>query len=356
MASDHISFILNGLSGTYPAWANPDKSQPVNTASFTASRVLNRYEDTGAVNRSRRYASQGGVTNGTGSINMKGYPRGLFPYLFRSFLTNMSQAASGTGYNNYMQPNDGTDVQLPWFSFQTKRGSTIGENIRGAVLNTLTLSCAGGEDLMVQAGFLVNDVTRVGQPWSEGGSNSASLQSLAYPSPLPPPLRFHEAALTRGGTASDGGGQRLDYAGGTTIAKMENINIAFTLNTENRYAIRDGAPTAAYTRHGERTIEITGEIDWADYGTTYYDAMRAATETTLEVDFTSDGTYSSGQSYKLRLVFPRVIYPEDGGVFPQVDGSHMPKKIPIKLLAMMDETLLTDVAVQFKTLDDLTSA
>ena len=342
--ADHLTFAIN-TSGTYPAWTTPDKSIPVTTADFNGTRVLNRFEDTGATIRSRKYQSQGAVT-GTGSIAMRGYPVYLLPWLFRSFLTDAAQTTAGTGYVNNLLPGDATDVQLPWMSIQQKYSSAVGQNARGCVLNQLTLSCAGGEELNVSADFVVADTARVGGNWSD------ALVSPAYPATLPPPLRFHEGSIIMGGTPSVAS-KKITVSGGTTVATIESFNLSIALNVEGRFAILDGMPTIAYTRHGERNIELTMDIDWAAFATTYYDAMKAGTETSVQLKFISDGVYGSTNNYELYVNLPRMVYPEDGGPYPQVDGTHMPKKQALKLVAMEHSTIVADIGVTFKTTDDL---
>lgn len=353
--NEHLIFAIN-TSGTYPAWTTPDKAIPVNSCTFAGARALMRHEDTGATIRSRRYTSQGAV-NAAGSVAMKGYPVYLLPWVFRSFLTDAAQAAAGTGWDNDLLPNDGTDVQLPWFSFQKRYTASIAENVKGAVLQKLTLACRGGEELQVTMDFIAEDIAKAGGTWSDGTSSPAVIASVPYPSTMPVPLRFHEGAIIRGGTVSKST-KKLSVASGTTVATIETFNLEIALNTEGRFAIRDGAPTIAYTRHGERAITFTAEVDWADYATTYLDAMRAATETAIRLEFTSDDEFDTGENYELFITMPRMVYPEDGGPFPQLDGTLMPKKQAIKLVSLQsnDDTVDVDIGVSIQTSDDLVPA
>ena len=345
--ADHLTFGI-ATSGTYPAWTTPDKSIPVTSADFTGTRVNNRFEDTGATVRSRKYHSQGAVT-GTGSISMRAYPVYLIPWVFRSFLTDAAESAEGDGYDTDLLPNDGTDTQLPWFSFQQKYNASVGQSARGCVVNSITLSASGGEEANVSLDFVVADTARVGGNWSDGSTSAPTLATPTYPD-LPAPWRFHEGVIIQGGTPSKST-NKLNIAGGTTVATIESLSLSIALNVEGRFAIRDGMPTIAYTRHGERNIELTAEIDWADFGTDYYDAMKAATETAMRLSFISDSYYSGSNPYELIITLPRMVYPEDGGPFPQVDGTHMPKRQALKWIALEHATLATDIGVSIQTTD-----
>ncbi len=359
MANEHLSFILED-DGTYPAWSTPSKSIPVTSAAFSGSRVNNRFEDTGATVRSRKYQSQGAVT-GTGSIAMRAYPVGLLPYLFRAFLTDVDTNAASTGYDNDMLPNDSVDTQLPWFSFQQKHNASVGQNARGAVLSSLSLSCTGGEEANISADFVVADVARTGGTWSDGTSSAAlvtpnydaSFPALVGGTTLPPPFRFHEGGIYIGNPTLNKSGNKFSLDGASPIATIESVNLSIALNTEGRFPIRDGAPTVGYTRHGERNIELTAEIDWSSYGTTYYDYMKAATESIVQLSFISDATYVSGQPYEMIITLPRVVAPEDAAPFPQTDGTHMPKKQSLKFIAMEDETYSLDIGVSFQSIMSL---
>lgn len=348
--NEHLLFAIN-TTGTYPAWTTPDKAIPVMSCSFAGARALDRHEDTGSTIRSRRYKSQNAM-NVKGSIAMKGYPVYLIPWLFRSFLTSAAQVAAGTGWDNDLLPNDANDVQLPWFSFQKRYTASVAENIRGAVVQKVALSCKGGEQLMASMDFIAADIGRAGQTWSDGTACPAVVTPVPYPATMPVPLRFHEGSIIVGGTPSLAT-NKMSVAGGTTVATIETFNLEMALNVEGRFAVRDGAPTIAYTRHGERLITFTGDIDWATYGTTYYDAMLAATETCLRLEFSSDSEFDTGQNYELFITLPRMVYPEDGGTFPQLDGTLMPKKQSLKLISMEHTTLTSDIGVSIQTSDDL---
>jgi len=347
--SEHLTFAIN-TSGSYPAWSTPNKSIPVTSASFAAARALNRFEDTGSTIRSRRYKSQGAVNNASGSISFRGYPVYLLSWMFRAFLLDAAQSAAGTGWKNDLLPDD-TVQQLPWFSFQQRYAASVGQNARGAVLNQMTLSCAGGEELNVQSDFVVADVALAGGDWSDG-SNSPSLVSAAYPATLPPPLRFHEGQIIFGGSVSKST-NALSLTGGTTIATFQSIQLQIANNAEGRYTVRDGAPTISRTRHGIRDITLSGDVDWSDFTTSHYDAMQAATETAVQLKFISDGTFSSGQNYQLIITLPRMVWTQDGAPLPDMDGSKAAKTQSLSLVAMEDETLATDIGVTFRTTDDL---
>ena len=351
--AEHLNFQIN-TTGTYPAWNTTDKSCPVTSADFTGTRVHNRFPDTGATIKSRKFHSQG-MVSGAGNIAMRGYGTGILPWLFRSFLTDTAVAVAGVGFDNDLLPDD-TIVQLPWFSFQQSFNGTVGQNARGCVLNNMTISATAGEELSVTADFLVNDTAKVGGNWADGATASPSIVAASYtPAAWIAPLRFHEGAIVIGDGYTQTGNKMVSSGGGSTVATIEAFNLTIALNAEMRYPVRDGMPTAGYTRHGERNIEITCDIDWAAYATTYYDAMKIATESAIRLDFVSDAVYGGSDNYEMHITLPNAVYPEDGGPFPQLDGTHLPKLQAIKFIAMEDDSLTkpTDIGVSFQTLDDL---
>lgn len=351
MPNEHLIFTEH-LSGSFPAWGTPDKAIPVASVTLAGSRALDIHDDTGATTRSRAYKSQGAV-NASGTITMRAYPRYLLPFLFRSFLTDVDVNAAGAGYDNDLLPNDLVDVQLPWFSFQKYYSSTVAENVRGAVIQKLTLACAGGEVMNVTADFVAADIAKAGGTWSDGSASAAVVGSIPYPSPMPTPLRFHEGSIKIGGSASKSGNKLS--SSGSAVGTIETFQLEITINTEGRFAVRDGAPTIAYTRHGARDIVFTGDIDWANLSMSYYDDMLAAAETVVRLEFVSDAAYGGSDKYELILTMPRMVWPDGGAPTPQLDGVQMPKKQSLTLNQMQDITTTdTDFGVSFQTLDDLT--
>lgn len=356
---EHLSYKLS-TSGSYPVWETPDASMPVTSANFTGTRTLNIFPDTGATRRTRSYFSPGAVA-GSGSVSFRAYPTGLLPWLLRSIFTDASSTAAGAGWRNELLPDD-TLVQLPWFSFQIQRvfGATVTENAKGCVVNSLTLSSAPGEEVNVSAEFTVEDTARTGGTWSDGTTSAPSAVTLAYPTNpdtgiIPAPLRFHEGTIRYNPTHTLAG-KRLNVSGGTVLGTVESFNLAINLNTVGHYAIRQGAPTIAYTRQGERSIELTADIDWAAADTTYYEAMKAPGKIGMSITFASDETYSSGEVYELRINMPGMIQPEDSAPFPDIDGSLESKMLATRWIAM-EETVsgtLQDIGVTMKTTDDLT--
>lgn len=356
MANEHL-IVLPHFSGTYPAFTQPStgnggKAIPITSVTIAGSRALDIHDDTGGTKRSRAYKSQGAM-NVSGTITMRGYPLHLIPWVFRSFLTDVDVNAAGTGYDNDLLPNDSVDVQLPWFSMQKYYSSTVAENIKGAVVQKISLSCSGGEVLNTTIDFIAADISKAGGTWSDGSASPGVVAALPYPSPMPVPLRFHEGAVKLGGTASKSTNKLSST--GTAICTIESFTLDITLNTEGRFAICDGAPTIAYTRHGQRDITLQAEIDWADLSMTYYDAMLAATETVARLDFISDVAYGGSDNYELFITLPRMVWQENGAPTPQLDGVIMSKMQSLNLVAMEDITTTnTDIGVSIQTLDDLT--
>ncbi len=355
--NEHLAFNFHS-SGTYPAFTNPTgvNATPVESFNIDGVRNLEIPADTGATIRSRAYQHQGAVT-ANGSLTMRAYPTGLIPWLFRSFLTDVDANLDGTAYDNDMLPDDPAAVttpQLPWFSFVQYYAATIGQAVRGAVPTKITLSCTGGEALMVAVDFIAADTGRSGGTWS-GGAAIASLPTISYPATLPPPLRFHEGNIYLGGAITLSG-NKLTTSQSTAEGTIDTFTIEITLNVEGRFPIRDGDPTIGYTRHGIRDIVFTGDYDWADYSATNYNNIRSATETALQLRFISDADMPTiARKYELFLNFPRMVWPQDGGLLPSVSGEIMPRKQSIRLVAMQDiATTLYDVGVSIQTEADLT--
>lgn len=356
MPNEHLAYGIH-TAGSFPAFTNPTSTNAIPVESFNINGVRKHEipEDTGSTIRSRAYKHQGAV-NASGSLTMKAYPTGLVPLLFRSFLTDVDANLDGAAYDNDMLPDDPgsiTNPQNPWFSFVQYYGATVGQSIRGAVLSKITLSCTGGEALMIAADFVAADTGKSSGTWSDGTS-IASLPTIAYPATVPPPLRFHEGGIYEGGSMSLSTNKMTTT--GSAIGLIDTFSLEITLNLEGRFPIRDGAPTIGYTRHGIRDIVFTGDWDWADYDDTQYDAMRAASETPLQLRFISDANMPTiAVNYELIISLPRMIWPEDGALFPPVDGVVMPKKQSVRLVAMQDITTTQyDIGVSIQTEANLT--
>ncbi len=357
--NEHLAYTFHG-SGSFPAFTNPTSTNatPVETFNIDGVRELMIPEHTGATIRSRAYTHQGPV-NASGSLSMLAYPTGLFPLLFRAFMTDVDANLDGAAFDNDLLTDDAGSVttpQLPWFSFVQYYGGVTGQAVRGAVLSKLTLTCTGGEELKVAADFIAADTGKSGGTWS-GGSAIASLPTIAYPATVPAPLRFQEGNIYLGGAITKSGTHKLVTSQATAEGLIDTFTLEITLNVEGRFPIRDGDPTIGYTRHGIRDIVFSGDFDWANYTTDNYDNIRSATETALQLRFISDGDIPTvgGKKYELFINLPRMIWPQDGGLLPPVSGTVMPRKQSIRLLAMQDiSTTLFDMGVSIQTDADLT--
>ena len=356
--NEHLTYNFHG-SGTYPTFTNPSSVNAIPVTNFNIDGVRNLEipADTGATIRSRSYKHQGAV-NATGTLNMLAYPTGLLPWLFRSFLTDVDANLDGAAYDNDLLPDDPDSIttpQLPWFSFVQYYAGVTGQAVSGAVPTKITLSCTGGEALMVAVDFIAADTGKSGGTWSDG-SSVPSLPTVSYPSSLPDPLRFHEGNIYLGGTITKSG-NKLVTDNTTPVGVIDTFTLEITLNVEGRYPIRDGAPTIGYTRHGIRDIVFSGDYDWADYTDANYDNIRSAAESALQLRFISDEDIPtiSGKKYELYLNFPRMVWPQDGGLLPPVSGEVMPRKQSISLIAMQDiSTTQYDIGVSIQTEADLT--
>ena len=340
-------------TGAYGDWQNPVDSIPVTSADLNATRTYNRFEDTGSIGKSRRYASPLGV-DGSGNISMRAYPIGLFPWLFRSVLMNSTAEVNGIGWDNHMLPadNDLSKIQPGWFSIQKAYSpGQRTEFVRGVALSSLTLSATGGEEANVSADVIVQDTGHGSTGWSDGASTPSS-QSVSYPAPLPDPLRFDEGRIFLGGTPTLSGNNEILLSGSEETITFESFSLTMNFNAEGRFAIRNGPPTFAYTRNGEREIEFTGDIDWSNYPQTYYTRMKAATRAAIQLNFTGN-EYGGGINYRLKLNLPYAVYQEDSANYPTLDGSHTPKLQTVNLVAMEHPTIQTDIGVSFRTLENM---
>jgi hypothetical protein len=354
---EHLLFNLS-KSGSYPAFVTPTgtNATPVESFNIDGVRTLEIPDDTGSSTRSKVYKYQSSV-NATGSLSMLAYPTGLLPLLFRSFLTDVDANLDGTAYDNDLLPDDPGSIsnpQLPWFSFVQYYAGVTGQAVRGAIATKLTLACTNGEALKVSVDFLAADTGKSGGTWSDGSTAVPALPTVLYPTSMPVPFRFNEGGIYLGGTITKSGNKLS--TNGSPVAVIDTFTLEITLNAEGRYPIRDGAPTIGYTRHGARDVVFSGDYDWADYTTTNYDNIRSAAETALQLRFISDPDIPSisGKKYELILSFPRMVWPQDGGLLPPVVGTVMPRKQSIRLMSMQDlGSTLIDMGVSIQTEDDL---
>ena len=357
MPNEHFIISPAATSGTYDAWTTPTIAVPVRSATFRGSRDVIQHDDTGSFTRAMRHISLGAVNSTGNSLSSYLFPTGLMPWLFRSFLTNAAQVPAGSGYVNHLLPQPST-VQPPWFSFQQVWNFVRGQNVRGAVLESLAIGLNGGEHGTMDANFTIADAAAAGGTWSDGSASGAMLDSSTVQSAYNTaaaalvPFRFHEAAIITGANIANSSGE-LTVSGGTTVATLNSVQLDFQLNAEGLHYLRQGAPTIARTYHNARTINITGSVDWTDGASTYYDAMRAGTTTSLVIDLVHDLEFSAGQNWRLRMTFPRVVHPTQGADFPVVDGSRSNKRQALTWTTLDDLTLGVDLGVSIWTDIDL---
>ena len=227
-ANEHLIISPETTFGTF---VTPIRAYPVLKASHTIGREYIDKRYTGS-SRTLRNRYQGKKAP-SGSIEMDLWPDFMGRFLKAAGLDNITTTTPGgattTRQHAFLL---GTNAQFASLSAQIKRSATIATNLRGVVIDKLTIKAVAGEAVSFMVDFLAKDEAPAGGLWDVDGSGSAAV--IGTPTYIGSPLvpyRFFNAALVLGGTPSLTSNVYA-IAGGTTITLAESLEISIENNLD----------------------------------------------------------------------------------------------------------------------------
>ena len=247
--------------------------------------------------------------------------------IFSSFLMTQAITAVDTGVKDHGLVYDDT-AAFDALSIQHKHSATLGFNYLGCAVNSFEIAVATKEAAKLSFELLPKDEAICGGVWDYDGSTAspAIVSSPTYPT-LGRPLMFYDAAIVMGGTpALDGTTKKMTISGGTTYTKLRNLTIKGSNNLDADAFGLVNDPTLQEILPGDRTIEVSFDMSWSDYATTFYTNARAGTAMALGLDLTGP-VITGAYFYEAHIVVPSVYF--DPVELPPLDGDHANKLLTL---------------------------
>jgi hypothetical protein len=322
MSSEH--FIYSKQSA-FETWSTPARAIPVENADLQSGREKINLNVTGA--ERDPYVHVLGAKPVTLALVLPWWTVNVATLLNTCLTDNaITEISAGAVYDHGMLFDD--TAFLGAISGQIKHKSDLARNVLGAVPNGLTISAAIKEAAKLTFDMLAKDEAKAGGVWDYDGV-TASPEVIALPSygTLRRPLMFYDAGVVIGGTpALSGTTQKLSIAGGTTYTKVNAIEFAINNNLDADGFGLVADPTVQELGPGNRDIQVTFEMSWSDYATTFYDAARAGTAMAVSLDLVGQ-VITDAYKYEAHVLAPSVFF--DPANLPPISGDKTRKKIQI---------------------------
>lgn len=350
MAANHLSIEKEAAWGT---WVDPVVSVPVESAAINPANPLMKNEDTGG-GRGERPPAPGELTV-SGPVAMKLYPVTV-PFLISTMFGDKSKAAAGTGWRNYLLPDD--DVDQDSVSMQKRYGPGVVESFRGCKLNTCTISARSKEFAKCATTWVAKDAAVSSDFWW-GDPTTASPADFdaagAYDALLPDAFKFYNGVVRLGGTVSLVG-KELVVVGGTDRCEFDNVSVEVNNNlSNNAFGICLDDQTVQSIDEGKRDIAVKFEPNFKIVGTEFWKAWKNGEPAIFELYFKGP-EYDAGahKNFEMKLTLPYVRY--SAAPNPQLDAAYGLKRVSVAGDAAIEKSVATDVGLVVQTTDDLTAA
>lgn len=310
-ANEHV---IVGPETVFGTFVTPTRAFPVLKANHTIGREYIDKRYTGS-SRTLHNRYQGKKAP-SGSIEMDLWPDYMGRFLRAAGFDVTTTTPGGATTARQHALLLGTTMQLPSLSAQIKRSATIATNLRGMVIDKLTLKAVAGEVVSCMMDFLAKDEAPAGGVWDADGSGStAVIGTPTYIGATLVPFRFFNAALVLGGTPSLTSNVYA-IAGGTTITLAESLEISIENNLDAPHFLT-ADPTPGVIVGQDFNVTAKLDIDVSTLATTFYDYVRAGSNVALQLTLTG-AEIEAGHPYALVLTLPNLIF--DEADYPDVSG------------------------------------
>lgn len=339
-ATEHFIIAPETVFGTF---VTPTRAYPVLKASHDIGREYldKRYSGSGRALNTRYQ----GKKAPSGSVEMDLWPDYMGRFLKAAGLDNITTTTPG-GATTARQHAFllGTTAQLASLSAQIKRSATIATNLRGVVIDKITIKAVAGEVVSFMMDFLAKDEAPAGGTWdSDGSASAAVIASPTYIGATLVPYRFFNAALVLGGTPSLTSNV-YSIAGGTTIALAESLEISIENNLDAPHFLT-ADPTPGKIVGQDFNVTVKMDMDVSDLVTTYYDYVRAGSNVALKLDLTG-ALIESGQNYEFDLTLPNLVF--DEASYPDISGEQSRRVQSISATAIQHAASANAIGITLK--------
>lgn len=331
---------------TWGTWVAPTKAIPVRSASVNPETTFMEAGVTGG-GKGRRPGAAGEISV-NGPMETLLYPVDL-GFIVRTLFKTRAKTAAGAGWLNKLLPNDAVDNGS--LSLQKRYTSARAESIKGAKINTFTLSARSREYATATFDFAAKDAAASGGTFSDGVAAPAVIDPVPYSVGLPDGLKFYQGELLLGGSYTLVAGQ-LVYTGGTARCEIDNVELTANFNiSTDAYGLCLDDRTVQALDEGQREVNLRFDPNFATVGFEFYNAWRNGTPAAVQLHFLGP-EFEAGQKYDLKFSLPYVVY--QNAANPEINAEYGLKRSTVEGGCYIDPTLGVDWGLAWQTTDDLT--
>ena len=339
--SQHVAY---SPEGTFGSWQTPAKFLHVDSCSIQAARENVKLQQTG-IGRGR-YMSIPGAKPVNGSLALPWWQSGVLPFFQSVLKTQHIQTVSTGIYDHGLAFNDA--VANGSFSIQQQFGGSVNLNILGAVCKAFKITAAAKSQAQLNFDFEAKDEAPAGGTWDYNGAASpAVVTPVVYTSPVRP-LMFYDCEVKLGGTCSYSGSTgKITVSGGAATKLIGTVDISVDLGLDSEaYALATPDPTRQWFYPGNRAIAITLDVLWLTRDLTFYNAMRAASKVTLELNI-AGAIIGSTYKQEAHICIPHWVI--DTAKLPDIASDETPKRQAVSGEAILEATTGMDFGMWIRT-------
>ena len=342
MSSEHFIYSKQSAFGT---WVTPTRALPVESADIQSGREKLNLNVTGA--ERDPYVHVLGAKPVSLALVLPWWTVNVATLLNTCLTDNaITEISAGAVYDHGLLFDD--TAFLGALSGQVKYKSDLARNVIGAVPNGLTIGAAIKEPAKLTFDFIAKDEAIAGGTWDYDGvtASPAVIASPTYGT-LRRPLMFYDAGVVIGGTpAINAGTQKITLGSGTAYTKLNAIEFAINNNLDADGFGLVADPTVQELGPGNRDIQVTFEMSWSDYATTFYVAARNGTAMAVSLDLVGQ-VIASTYKYEAHIVAPSVFF--DPVNLPPISGDKARKKIQVTGTVQKDPTTGVGFGIWLRT-------
>lgn len=251
------------------------------------------------------------------------------------------------GTRNKMLPDD--DEALLSFSMQKRYRVDTAESIKGAKLNSFTISAATKEFVSLSMNFIAKDATIDSSTWSDGSASPDPIDPVPYPAYFPEAFKFYQGSFLLGGTVTKTANE-LVVSGGVAKVDFDNIEIEcnFNLGTDG-YGVNMGDRTVQTIDEGSREVMVRFDPNFDTAPREFYEAWREGEPGVIQLLMQSVN-FQTGVVFECIITLPRVRY--ETGSLPELNADYGLKRYTVEGAALTDPALLNDIGVVIQTTED----
>lgn len=284
-----------------------------------------------------------------GSFSLPAWETKLGMLLKAAYFTDVASTQQGAtdAYKHGFIQDDSTPPN--GLSAQIQHGTSEAQHLIGMIISSLTFQCAAGEPLVISGDFIAMDEAPLNGNWDYDGSAApASLVTpVNYPADSIVALMFDGAQLFYGGALTWNDGENIyTISGETEVLTIEQASLTVENNPDPRAFW--GRRTARNVVGQDRVISGSLDFDQSTPDHTFYDLMRAGTQSVLKMLWTGN-LADTGYDFQFEIIVPNLVFRT--AQLPTVQGANDRRMQSVEFTGEYD-TNDNDIAISIVDTED----